>query len=702
MADEPEPPKKKHPGHPKGLTGQQQSFLEHAGKFTVSLTEAARLAGYNDPAGEVDRLLKNPAVFAALWQSARPKMMKLAKLKLPSNAKMRPKGADAIDHIIAPPTDPDVGAFVTARESILGEDGAHEVLRFEKTPIDLETRFAEGVPLLLALERDLATLTVEEIRNRWAGKYQAEAEKALGTTFEELLHQHNPLYFLAQRAFFANRKAKGNPVFLYAPYHRDLFCKPVMEYILGVGEFDPSKPYVNGVVWLGPRDTYKSVFNHGVVPLWFALREKWLYNFDVRIVLRHHKEEMAAANMKRIKDCLMHNPWTRRVFGPWCPPPEAKDWGRSTAFSIANADWGGQAEETFRALGVKASDTGFHSDLDCGDDLVTEDHAKSSKIREEARHKYRSKRYTIDPTGKEVNTGTRYHAHDLWSDMIDSNENGRKLYKTVSIKAIEDDGSLAHPFKLTREYLERRRQEEISRDGNDLYWHLQYQNNVRTSGLLIADKSWIREIRMADIDPRAWRVILVDSAWKGTKNAGKGCAASIQVWAIERRGTILLFTLIDGVHSRELTSKDGEKEIFRLMEKYGTLDIGVEESGGYAFRSALDAEAVSRGVVLNQIDFKTKQQAKLSRMTTVLKQMQAGRVFIAKECNAELKEAFIGQVLDFPQLDEDDDDALDCAGYTQDPEVAESYSPIFNSAMARKRRGAAPEEIARRSRHCAS
>src|SRR5262249_3034945 len=155
------------------------------------------------------------------------------------------------------------------------------------------------------------------------------------------------------------------------------------------------------IVWLGPRDTYKSTFNHGVTPLWFATRNKWLYNYDVRIVLRHHKEELVAANMHRIKDVILHGEWYRRVFAEFCPPPNTKEWGTATAFSLANANWGGQAEDTFRGLGVKASDTGFHADLDLGDDLVTEDHAKSSKIRDEARHKYRSKRYTLDPEGRE-------------------------------------------------------------------------------------------------------------------------------------------------------------------------------------------------------------------------------------------------------------------------------------------------------------
>jgi hypothetical protein len=705
-------------GNPEELTPQQLAFLEHAKKPAITLTEAARLAGYADPTGEVDRLLKNPKLFALLHQHLRPKMMKLAKLKLPPKAQ---KGANEILGI----PEKDFGDLVECRNSILGINGGNDLIGYEKQEVSVAERLAEGVPLLICLERDLATLTADEIRARWTGANLEEAEKALGVTLESLLVNHNPLYYLAERMFFSNKTAKGNPKFLYAPYHRDRYCKPVMEYILGIGEFALRK--YNGIVWLGPRDTYKSVFNHGVTPTWFAFRNKWLYDYDVRIVLRHHKEELAASNMQRIKDNLMHNAWARRVFAPFCPPDDVKDWGKSTAFSLANADWGGQAEDTWRALGVKASDTGYHSDLDLGDDLVTEDHGKSSKIREEARHKYRSKRYTIDPTGKEVNTGTRYHAHDLWSIMIDSKVGQRELYKVISIKAIEDDcpdchhqhldeetGNttickcsceskkiLAHPFKLTGEYLSDRRQEEISRDGNDLYWHLQYQNNVRTSGLLIADKSWIREIRQSDVDPRSWRVILVDPAWKGTKNAGKGCAASIQVWAVERRGSILLYTLLDGVHSRELTSKDGEKEIFRLMEKYGTMDVGVEESGGYTFRTALEAEATSRGMVINLIEFASKQTAKHMRMTTFLKAMQAGRVFVAKECNEELREAWEGQVLDFPQLDEDDDDALDCAGYTQDSEVAESYAPAFNSTMAR--RGQAPQaEVARRTRHCGS
>src|SRR5882672_69808 len=134
-------------GNPEELTPQQKAFLEHAKKPTITWTEAARLAGYSDPKGEVDRLLKNPKIFAFLHQHLRPKMMKLAKLKLPTKEQQK---------ILGTP-DTDVGDLIACRNSILGVGGANDLIGYEKQEVTIAERLAEGVPLLICLERDLST-----------------------------------------------------------------------------------------------------------------------------------------------------------------------------------------------------------------------------------------------------------------------------------------------------------------------------------------------------------------------------------------------------------------------------------------------------------------------------------------------------------------------------------------------------------------
>lgn len=512
------------------------------------------------------------------------------------------------------------------------------------------------------------------------------------TPWEEIVPaNHNPFYYLAEKCWFDNKP--GDPRYLWAPYHRDKLCATAFDYLTC------PTPATAGELFEGPRDTFKSTFTHGVIPMGMLLRDKHINGKDCRIILRHHKEQMAAANLVRLKSKFIFHPWVRAFWGDACPEYGSKNFGTQTEFTLPWVEPGYFAEAQARAIGLTASDTGFHSDYDFGDDLVTEEHMGSKKIRDDARLRYEAKQFTRDTLeGKEFNTGTRYHLHDLWSWMEVADVEGVPMYKVTKVKAIADDDTLAMPHRLTREFLERRLNEIKARFGTDILWYLQYQNDPRSSGVTIADKSWFRYVTRDVVSPRAWFVILVDCAWKGTHNAGKGDSAAIEVWALERRGSLILRTLVDGVYSNELTALDGTKHIFRLMKKYGISDVAPEEHGGYTFRAMLEAEAVSQGVVINIVDLATKQTGKQQRMSTFLKEMQAGRVFIAKECDGELKKAFETQVLDFPQCVDDECDALDAAAYSMDPEVIEAYYPERESGVLEGWRQ--PQVWERRTRHC--
>jgi hypothetical protein len=572
----------------------------------------------------------------------------------------------------APPDDPLQGI----------PDLIPDIIKFAEPPHDPG---AARTALLISLGRDLSTLMREEIEKRWDDDARQAAEIASGHSWSALLPaQHNPAYYLASKVFFDNAEARGNPRFLYAPYHRDRFFVPICNHIC-----HPEPPFVS-LLWLGPRDTYKSTCL-GCVALWFALRRYHLNGVFDRIVIRHHKEELAAANVQRIRAKVWHHPWMRRYWAEVCPPENTKDFGTMSAFSFANKPRTGEvAEEMFTAVGSKSSDTGAHRGLDLGDDLVTEDHINSRRIREDAKMRYAAKRYTLDSgTGREVNTGTRYHISDLWGMLEDSNVEGRPLHQVIKIPAISDEGVLAHPYKLTKKFLEDRRQEEISNSGSDMLWWLQYQLNPRFTKQIATNLAWLRECRYEEIGPEAIPLMTIDPAWKGTENAGEGDSASIQVWMLERRGPVILRYLVDGVHSDDLTVLDGYNHIFRLAVKYGITFVAPEEIGGHGFRTTLMGESATRGVPLHVFNLNaTKTKRKSFRIMPLLKEAELGRVFLCTNtCDVTLIEAFKTQFRDFhPQMDHDD--AIDSASFQFDPEIASRFTPEWNSALekARKRR----------------
>jgi hypothetical protein len=222
---------------------------------------------------------------------------------------------------------------------------------------------------------------------------------------------------------------------------------------------------------------------------------------------------------------------------------------------------------------------------------------------------------------------------------------------------------------------------------------------VRSPRTLATKIEWLRTCSVKDLSPNAWGVIIVDSAWKGTKNSGEGDSASIQVWFYERRGSLVLRFLADGRHSNMMTDAEGKSEIFRLMRKWYILDVAPEEFGGWAFRQALSNEAVTRGIAINVIELEGVKHkiSKGQRIASFLGDVQYGRVFICEEVPGEVREPFMSEYEDYAGPETlDHDDALDCAAYTSDEAITASYVPRMNARMSRKN----DSQLVRRTRHC--
>jgi hypothetical protein len=282
---------------------------------------------------------------------------------------------------------------------------------------------------------------------------------------------------------------------------------------------------------------------------------------------------------------------------------------------------------------------------------------------------------------------TPYHPRDLGMMMQeafteDDDGNRTPIYRKMIIPAIDEKGKYAHPIRLSDKIIEKRRKEEIALHGHDDYVHLQYFCRTALMRTQVAKAEWLRPININDVERQGMVCIPVDGAWKGTKNQGEGDSASIQVWLLQRQGGVVVRTLLDGEHSNEMSSTDGEKEIFRLMAKWGAYHIAPEEHGGQVFRTNLRNTATALGTRLVIIDLKMKQTQKHNRFVQFLKELEAGRVFVASSCNPVLLDALKNQVENYQGPDTlDHDDALDGASYSCDPAILEKWVPVWGSAL---------------------
>lgn len=528
--------------------------------------------------------------------------------------------------------------------------------------------------LLRHFARDLCTRTEGEIRALWKGPEIDALNKIERGVFEKFVTLHNPVYYLAQKVWFDN-----DPELLWEPLHKGELCRAFLDYYF----YEPKEKgkaleRIAGLLILIQRDSFKSTFNHGVFPQWVSLREKVVNDRDIRVLMLHHREEQASLNLQRLKSKSIQSKFFKDTFPEFS---SELDFGTKTKFDWPCKKDGIFSEPSVFAAGLGARMTGLHFDWSFNDDLVTDEDRTSKLIRDSSLFKYRTSRYMLDTkSGKEVNTGTRYHINDLWAKLEASQHaSGKKMYSFLHIQAggAGTDFSLSYPNRHTQDFLDQRRRQEVATSGNDILWWLQYQNLARADRLMATDRGWLRFVEMKELRADMARVILVDPAWKGSKNAGTGDDAAIAVIGFEKRGFLTMTYLLDLIVSDLMTSLDGENAIFQLMKQWGVTDVAVEEFAGHTFRTDLENEAASRGVYINLVDLKSKQTSKQERIMTFLRRVQAGQFHILNSCRQQ--DVFLGQYDDFPQNIDEKNDAIDVVAYSADEAIATLFAPRWNT-----------------------
>src|SRR3990167_671459 len=181
---------------------------------------------------------------------------------------------------------------------------------------------------------------------------------------------------------------------------------------------------------------------------------------NIRILIMHHKLQMAVDIMAKIKTHFIFNQDFRDLFPEYCPTgKDGKiEWGTTEAVTLPNRTLNFLQEPTLDTSSVESIKTGGHYDYMKKDDLVTQKSVTNETQLMQSIDADKMTLYLFDNYEKspEDYIGTRYHFGDLYAKKL------KDIPRKMIVPAILEDGSIAWPEKFTKEGLEEIRVREGS------------------------------------------------------------------------------------------------------------------------------------------------------------------------------------------------------------------------------------------------
>lgn len=280
-------------------------------------------------------------------------------------------------------------------------------------------------------------------------------------------------------------------------------------------------------------------------------------------------------------------------------------------------------EGTFTAMGLGSKVTGGHYDWILVDDWVTEDNARTETQRKRLQDFYNfTVRPTLEPWGRLVGCGTRYHPADWYAWVHEQAQLGEwHLHRDQALVMDEDGKPQSYwPAAYSVEQLLKLKEEVGA-----IAFATQYQNEVdMMRGDFFPLGCFEHEYKWEDlprvVQNRAKTVIALDPAIKG------GPRNDYSVF------TVLSFAAphfyVRHVERGQWTDRDTMSMALRLCHQWRAREFGVEVVGGLEFlANALKRQpGMPRVRVLRPLQFRGKD--KVGRASQVRKFFEQGRVWV--------------------------------------------------------------------------
>jgi len=377
---------------------------------------------------------------------------------------------------------------------------------------------------------------------------------------------------------------------------------------------------------LWPRGHFKST----MITVGGVIREICL-NPNIRILIANATLQNAKSFLREIKTHFERNEKLRELIGDQV---NREDKWTETEI-IVKGRTKNLKEPTVQVAGVGQSLVSQHYDLIIGDDLVNAESVNTPEQIEKTKLWFKSAMSLLEPTGKIMLIGTRWHFDDLYGWIIKEHPEYHPQIHSV----FKEDGTPIFPERFTPEIID-----DIKKTQGSYLFSCQYLNSPVDDENAKFKKSQIvyKEILP---DKSFFTTMTVDRAYSLNKTAD---FTGISV----RKKDSENFRYVP--YARRARYSEGEliNKIFELKEHYKVDKIGIEQNAfQYTLKPTLDEEMRRRNVFFEVVEIKNK-ASKIARIEGLVPYFESGSVYFVGD-----KKDFVDmedELLRFPMAGHDD------------------------------------------------
>ncbi|MDR3361866.1 MAG: hypothetical protein LBO64_03360 [Desulfovibrio sp.] len=414
----------------------------------------------------------------------------------------------------------------------------------------------------------------------------------------------------------------------------------------------------DGYLDLWAREHYKST----IITVALTIQEV-LKNPEVTIGIFSHTRPVAKAFLRQIKREFESNALLQDLFPHICPPQrgETRTWSEDGGIIVRRKK--NPKEATVEAWGlVDGQPTGKHFDILIYDDVVTLESVTTPDQILKTTDAWRLSLNLGSRDGKRRCIGTRYHAADTYSAIMDQKSVVPRLYPATV------DGSFeGEPVFLTRDALNEKR-----RDMGPFVFACQMLQNPLADKAQGFDPEWFKRTP-DEINGEGMNVyILVDPA-----SAKKKDSDYTSMWVVGLNKDCNYYVL-DGIHDR-LNLAERARALFDLHRGHRPVVVGYERYGMQAdvehMQSQMERENYRFPIV--ELGGQMPKPDRIRRLVPVFEQGRMWfphRLLKMRQDNTayDLTDEFYRQeYTTFPVSAHDD--MLDCLARIVDPELGATF-----------------------------
>jgi predicted phage terminase large subunit-like protein len=373
----------------------------------------------------------------------------------------------------------------------------------------------------------------------------------------------------------------------------------------------------------------------------------------VRILIANATYDMATTFLSQIKKHLQTNPIFRELYGDLSTG--ADKWSENM-ISVPTPEAFVKKEATVTAYGVGGNLVSQHYDLIIMDDIVNRDFVNTPEQIMKTILFYKDALDLLEPTGKLIIIGTRWHQMDLYGWIMDKT-NPEGIYKFFDVffrQAYEgnletgENFTPLFPQKYNRENLL-----QLKAEKGPIEFQSQYMNNCMPGEDAKFKKEWINVVLE---DELRWRNInyytMVDPAIGQSKDSDKTAIVTI---GVDQFNNWFVVSIVWG----NMLPNQIIDRIFDNWELFHPRQIGIEMTAFQkSLKYGLTDEMRKRNIFLPFVEL-TADKSKMERIEGLIPRYANGMVFHLQTCPH--REILEEEMLWYPRGKHDD--VLDALAY---------------------------------------